>query len=113
MAPRTKLLLESAREMESLWQMLIEILEDADDIYIPPMILRKMLIKLFARVRCAYLPPRWSKKGCGSSMLCFVSVYNRFATLLYVVQNQKEIGKKILGQAKIESLGKGTDTIRN
>ena len=37
----------------------------------------------------------------------------RFATLLYVVQDQKEIGKKILGQAKIESLGKGTDTIRN
>ena len=37
----------------------------------------------------------------------------RFATLLYVVQDQKEIGKKILGQGKIESLGKGTDTIRN
>ena len=57
-APRTKLLLESAREMESLWQTLIEILEDANDIYMPPMILRKMLIKLFARVGCAYLPPR-------------------------------------------------------
>jgi len=58
MAPRTKLLLESAREMESLWQTLIEILEDAKDMYMPPMILRKMLIKLFARVGCAYLPPR-------------------------------------------------------
>ena len=77
MAPRTKLLLESAREMESLWQMLIEILEDADDIYMPPMILRKMLIKLFARVICAYLPPRiasWRyERGKRSLLSCVES----------------------------------------
>ena len=57
-APRTSLLIDSAEQMGRLWEVLIIILEDNDKKQRPNLVLRKLLIKLFARVGCAYLPPK-------------------------------------------------------
>ena len=57
-APRTKLLYDSAEQMARLWEALILILEEDDKNRRPSLVLRKLLIKLFSRIGCAYLPPK-------------------------------------------------------
>ena len=57
-APRVKLLSESFEQMCTLWEALIQMLECEDKVRRPALLVRKLLIKLFSRIGCAYLPPR-------------------------------------------------------